>query len=152
MTKEDLLQTLNAEFASLLSTLEGLSEEAATRVWYGDWSVRDILAHVSGWHTEMARAFERMARGERPVPEGTDYSDPNPWNARFAEAKGDTSFVDMVQELKASKEAFVEAAKQVPADRFEEGRAAYRILHASGIDHYREHAPEIRQWREREGI
>ena len=69
MTKEDLLQTLDTEFASLLSTLEGLGEEAATRVWYGDWSVRDILSHVSGWHREMAQAFERIARGERPVPE-----------------------------------------------------------------------------------
>ena len=152
MTKEDLLQTLDAEFASLLSTLEGLGEEAATRVWYGDWSVRDILAHVAGWHREMAQAFERIARGERPVPESIDYGDPDPWNAGFVEAKGDTSFVDMVQELKASKEAFVGAAGKVPTDRFEEGRAAYRILHATGIDHYREHAPEIRQWREREGI
>ncbi len=152
MSKEELLETLDAEFASLLSTLEGLGEEAATRVWYGDWCVRDILAHISGWHREMAQAFERIARGERPVPEGTDYGDPNPWNARFAEAKGDITFASMVQELKASEAAFVEAAKQVPADRFEEGRAAYRILHASGIDHYREHAPEIREWREREGI
>ena len=152
MTKEDLLQTLDTEFASLLSTLEGLGEEAATRVWYGDWSVRDILAHISGWHREMAQAFERIARGERPVPEGIDYGDPNTWNARFAEAKGDTSSVEMVQELNASKAAFVGAAEQVPTDRFEEGRATYRILHATGIDHYREHAPEIRQWREREGI
>ncbi len=152
MSKEDLLQTLDAEFASLLSTLEGLGEESATRVWYGDWSVRDILAHISGWHGEMAQAFERMARGERPAPEGIDYGDPNPWNARFAEAKGGTTFVNMVQELKASKAAFVGAAEQVPTDRFEEGRAAYRILLATGIDHYREHAPEIRQWREREGI
>ena len=152
MSREELLQALDAEFASLLSTLEGLGEEAATRVWYGDWSVRDILAHISGWHREMAQAFERIARGERPVSEGTDYSDPDPWNAGFAEAKGDTSLADMVQELKASKTAFVGAAEQVPTDRFEEGRAAYRILHASGIDHYREHAPEIREWRQREGI
>ena len=152
MSREDLLQTLATEFASFLSTLEGLSEEAANRVWYGDWAVRDIPSHISGWHREMAQAFERMARGERSVPEGIDYGDPNPWNAGFAEAKVDTSFVDMVQELKASKEAFVEAAEQVPTDRFEEGRAAYRILRATGIDHYREHAPEIRQWREREGI
>ncbi len=152
MTKEDLLQTLDTEFASLLSTLEGLGEEAATRVWYGDWSVRDILAHVSGWHREMAQAFERIARGERPVPEGIDYGDPDPWNAGFAEAKVDTTFIEMMQELKASKAAFVEAAEQVPTDRFEEGRATYRILHATGIDHYREHAPVIRQWREREGI
>ena len=86
------------------------------------------------------------------MPEGIDYGDPNPWNARFAEAKGDTSFVEMVQELNASKAVFVGAAEQVPTDRFEEGRATYRILHATGIDHYREHAPEIRQWREREGI
>ena len=152
MSREELLQALDAEFVSLLSTLEGLGEEAATRVWYGDWSVRDILAHISGWHREMAQAFERMARGERPVPEGTDYGDPNPWNAGFAKASVDTRFADMVQELKASKTAFVRAAEQVPTDRFEEGRAAYRILHASGIDHYREHAPEIREWRQREGI
>ncbi len=152
MSKEILLRTLDAEFASLLSAVDGLGEEAGTRVWYGDWSVRDILSHVSGWHGEMAQAFERIARGERPVPEGVDYGDPNPWNAGFVEAKGDTSFVDMVQELKSSKAAFVEAAGKVPADRFEEGRAAYRILRASGIDHYREHAPEIRHWRERVGI
>ena len=152
MSREELLQALDAEFASLLSTLEGLGEEAATRVWYGDWSVRDILAHISGWHREMAQAFERIARGERPVPEGVDYGDPNPWNAGFAKASVDTRFADMVQELKASKTAFVRAAEQVPTDRFEEGRAAYRILHASGIDHYREHAPEIREWREREGF
>ena len=73
MSKEELLQTLDAEFAILLSTLEGLGEETATRVWYGDWSVRDILAHISGWHGGMAQAFERIARGERPVPEGIDY-------------------------------------------------------------------------------
>src|SRR3990172_2092465 len=152
MARDDLLREMEAGFADLLSTVDGLSEEQMTRVWYGDWSVRDILAHVAGWHREMAQAFDRMARGERPVPEGVEYGDPNPWNARFAEAKGDATFASMVQELKASEAAFVEAAKQVPADRFEEGRAAYRILHASGIDHYREHAPEIRQWREREGI
>ena len=98
------------------------------------------------------QAFDRIARGERPVPEGIDYGDPNPWNAGFVEKKGDTSFENMVRELKATEAAFVGAAGKVPTDRFEEGRAAYRILHATGINHYREHAPEIRHWRERVGI
>jgi len=57
--------------------------------------------------------------------------------------------VDLI--LRASKEAFAAAARLVPDDRFEEGRAAYRILHNAGIDHYREHAPAIREWRQREG-
>ncbi|MBI1886674.1 MAG: ClbS/DfsB family four-helix bundle protein [Chloroflexi bacterium] len=151
MARDELLRRLDQEFDGLLAAVDGLDEQAAARVWYGDWCVRDILAHVAGWHREMAAAFERMARGERPVPEGTDYSDPNPWNARFAEAQMDSSLAQMVGELKASKEAFAAAAGQLPDDRFEEGRAAHRILHASGIDHYRTHAPEIREWRQREG-
>ena len=72
-------------------------------------------------------------------------------NARFAEAQRSTSPAAMVEELKASQAAFLEAARELPEERFAEGRAAYRILHATGVDHYPEHAPEIRAWREREG-
>ena len=152
MSREELLKTLDTEFASLLSSFEGLDDEDMTRVWFGEWGVKEILAHVAGWHREMTGAFERMARGERPVPEGVDYSDPNPWNARFAQAQRMTPVIEVVEELRASKETFVAAASQLPEDRFEEGRAAYRILHATGIDHYREHAPQIREWRQREGM
>ena len=152
VARDDLLKTLDAEFDNLLGAIEGLNDEQMTRVWYGDWGVCDILAHIAGWHREMTSAFQRMARGERPVPEGVDYDDPDPWNARFAAAQRNTSLGHTVAELKASREAFVTAARQLPEERFEEGRAAYRILHATGIDHYREHAPAIREWRQREGI
>lgn len=86
------------------------------------------------------------------MPEGVDYNDADAWNARFAEAHRETSPAAMVKELHESKEAFQAAARQIPEERFEEGRAAYRILYTTGIDHYREHAPAIREWREREGV
>ncbi|GBD12408.1 hypothetical protein HRbin24_00415 [bacterium HR24] len=152
MAKQELLQELEQGFQELLRAVEGLSDDAATRVWYGTWSVRDIIAHISGWHREMAAALERVARGERPVPEGVDYSDADAWNARFAQAHADTPWPQMLAELKASKDAFVAAARQVPEDRFEEGRVAYRILHNAAIDHYREHMPAILEWRRREGL
>ncbi len=152
MVRNDILQTLDAEFDVLIQIVYGLSDEQMTAVWFGDWCVRDILAHIAGWHREMAGAFERTARGERPVPEGVDYGNADVWNARFAEASRATHPAAMIDELKASKEAFVEAARTVPEDRFEEGRTAFRILHTTGIDHYREHAPPIREWRRREGI
>ncbi len=152
MSREELLKALDTEFASLLAAIDGLSDEQMTRVWFGEWSVRDILAHIAGWQREMAGAFQRIARGERPAPEGVDYSDTDAWNARFAAAQRSTAPAAMVEELKASKEAFAAAARQVPEDRFEEGRAAFRILHNAGIDHYREHYPPIREWRERQRI
>lgn len=152
MGRDDVLRTLDSEFDALLQTVAGLGDEQMNRVWFGDWSLRDILAHIAGWHREMVGALERITRGERPVPEGVDYSDADSWNARFAEAALATAPAAMIGELKASKEAFVAAARNVPEDRFEEGKTAYRILHTTGIDHYREHTPPIQEWRQREGI
>jgi len=152
MPRDDILKSLDTEFDALLTTVAGLSDEQMTRVWFGEWGVRDILAHVAGWHREMAAAFERIARGERPVPEGVDYSNADPINARFAEAQSGADATGIMAELKASKDAFVAAAHTVPEDRFEEGKTAYRILHTTGIDHYHEHEPAIREWRQREGV
>lgn len=152
MGRQELVQQVEQGFQELLQAVEGLSDEAATRVWYGTWSVRDIMAHIAGWHREMASALQRVARGERPTPEGVDYSDADDWNARFAQAHADTPWPQMLQELRASKDALLAAARQVPEDRFEEGRVAYRILHNAAIDHYREHIPAILEWRRREGL
>jgi hypothetical protein len=152
MGREQLIQQLNSGFAALLESVEGLSDEQMTRVWYDDWGVRDVLAHVAGWHREMAKAFERIAQGERPVPEGVDYSNFDAWNANFASDASSVNPSTVIAELQASQKAFVDAASSLPEDRFEEGKTAYRILHTTGIEHYREHEPPIREWRKSEGI
>ena len=152
MSKNDLLREMDAGFADLLSTVDGLSEEQMTRVWYGDWSVRDILAHVAGWHREEIAMLERMARGERPVPESADYTDDDAWNARFVAKWRAASAGEVLAELKAIKEAYVAAAGRLPEERFEEGRTTHRLVRQGCTEHYREHADEIREWRESEGI
>jgi hypothetical protein len=145
--RDEILETLNARFDELVAAVEDLSEEEMTRPWYDGWGVREILAHIAGWHWEMTGAFERMARGERPVPEGVDYSDADAFNARFAEQAQGMDPGEVLEDLKASKEAFVAAARRLPEERFEEGKTAYRILFNTGIDHYAEHLPAIQEWR-----
>ncbi|HKZ50906.1 MAG TPA: ClbS/DfsB family four-helix bundle protein [Dehalococcoidia bacterium] len=152
MNREELLHKLEANFQGLLSAIDGLGEEAMLRVWYGEWSVRDILAHIAGWHRELGQALERMARGERPFREWLDYNDDDVWNKIFAAARRNTPPQEMIQELKASKEAFVTAVRQLPEDRLQDGRAAYRLLHYAGIDHYPGHAGDIRAWRQKEEV
>ena len=152
MSRDEILHALNHEFENMMKSVEDLDEAQMTKVWFGDWGVREILAHIAGWHWEMTAALERMARGERPVPEGVDYSDADSWNARFAEEARKLDPDEVLDDLRASKEAFVAAALEVPEDRFAEGKTAYRILHTTGIDHYREHYPAIQEWRQREGL
>jgi hypothetical protein len=152
MSRKELLAGLERAFAELESSIDGLSHEQLLIKWYGDWCVYDICSHIIGWHHEMDDALERITRGERPTPEGVDYSDADSWNARFVETWRQSSGEAILEELRVSKDLFVEAARQVPEEKFEEGRAAYRILTTTGTNHYHEHAPQIRAWRERENI
>lgn len=149
---DNLLTELEASFAELQDACAGLTHLQKLERWYGKWCVYDIFSHIVGWHHEMDDALERIARGERPVPEGVDYSNADEWNDRFIDTWVQASGQAVEQELVTSKDLFVKAARLVPDDKYEEGRAAYRILHATAIDHYREHANDIRQWRQREGI
>jgi hypothetical protein len=150
--RDELIAELNETFESLLGEVQDLSDEQMAKVWFGEWGVREILAHVAGWHWEMAPALERISRGERPVPEGVDYNDADSWNAKFSRRAAGKKGAEVLEDLRASKGAFVAAALKVPEDRFDEGRAAARMLETTGFGHYKEHSTQIRDWRDRGGI
>jgi hypothetical protein len=145
--KEALLKKLDDGFAAFKQTISGLTPEQQSQAFLGDWNLKELLAHVSGWHREMSVALERMARGERPTPEGVDYSDSDAWNAKFSAGKKDAPFDAVVRELEASFGAFRSAVAALPEDRFEPGRTVDRIVHTTGINHYLEHGGQIEEWR-----
>jgi hypothetical protein len=145
--KDDTIKELDDGFATLMQDIGGLSDQQMMLTWLGDWNTRDLLAHVAGWHREMGAALERIGRGERPAPEGVDYSDNDVWNAKFAEAKSSASPADVVSELDDSFRFYRAAAAALPEERWEQGRTVDRIVHTSGIHHYNEHGEQIREWR-----
>ncbi len=145
--KDDLLKELDQGYATLKRDIAGLSDEQMLVVWLDQWNTRDLLAHVAGWHREMGGALERIGRGERPTPEGVDYSDGDSWNAKFAGAKKTASPQEVMAELEDSFRSYRAAAGALPEERFEQGRAVDRIVHTSGINHYNEHGEQIREWR-----
>jgi len=150
--REELLAELDEAFAGLQATCRDLPEARKRVVMQGTWSVKDILVHIAGWHREMAGALTRIARGERAVPEGVDYSSFDAWNARFVEAARATPVSDVDKELTDSFAAFRQAAGALPENRLIPGRTADRIVHEAGMDHYRHHGAQIRSWRQREAI
>jgi hypothetical protein len=154
--KAAALKTLDDEYRNLHKAIEGLDEDQLARVWFDQWSVKDIIAHVAGWEREMTAAMERMARGERPTPEGTDYSDSDAWNARFASSMHGIDARTIFAAWEQTHATYVRAANSLPDDRFGETdgkpKTANRLLETSGFGHYREHAAQIRDWRKREGL
>ena len=146
--KATLLREADEAFAELRQAIDGLGDESMSRIWLGSWGVREILIHISGWHREAIPGFARIARGESaPYPPGT-YDDFDAWNARFVAHRTGVKVADVVDELRASHREFVAAAAALPEPHLAPGGAARDLFDGSGPGHYREHAAQIRQWRE----
>ena len=151
-TKDELLNEAAREYKALHEAWQGLNESQMSEVWLGTWSVRDIAAHIAGWHREMVPVLERLSRSERPLPPGVSYDDVDAWNERFAASRRSTAVADVLLELDETHEAFMKAAAAVPAERFQPGKTAWKIVDGNSAHHYREHGEQVRAWRVARGL
>ena len=147
--KQKLAREADEAFEELRESISGLDETAMKKVWLGTWGAREIVIHISGWHRELIPAFGRLGRNQTPYPEGVSYDDFDAWNARFVEAKRKAKLPEVLSELEASHRDFVAAANALPDEQFAAGSPAREMFEGAGAPHYREHAGQIREWREK---
>jgi hypothetical protein len=150
--KQSVLNELNTEYDKFQETIKGMERDRLDQVFYDQWSVKDIVAHMLGWEREMTEALRRIARGERPTPEGVDYGNSDEWNAKFAARMRGQLPTTVLAEWGQVHGGFLKALAAVPDDRFGVGKSVNRIAEGTGYGHYREHGPPIQEWRKREGI
>src|SRR5512144_3136253 len=114
-TREELIQQLDAAYQDFRSVVSGLNERQFDNKWLdGRWGVREITAHITGWLGQLASGLERMSRGEKPAPEGVDWSAPDPWNARFADHARGKKHEQILHELEHALASFKAAASKLP--------------------------------------
>jgi hypothetical protein len=148
--KQDVIGRLESEYDAFRGQIATLPESAFSETWLGDWNLDQLLAHMAGWWNEMSGAFDRVGRGERPVPEGVDYSDSDKWNEGFAAAAKHGKAA--LQDWDDAFAKYSGAAKSLADDLFgvdpERGRPRIgdRLLDASGISHFGEHRPQLEEW------
>ncbi len=109
----------------------------------GEWSVAQLLQHLHGWLTEMTAGVDRMNAGQRPTPDGVDYSDPDDWNPGFVAERGDQSYEEARAAFDSAHEEFAAAVGEVDSARFGEGKTINRMVDGVVLEHYPEHAEDI---------
>lgn len=151
--KQAIILDLRDAYGAVRSAVAGLDDRQAEQPFLdGRWAARDIVAHLVGWNVTVPEFLRRMARGERPVPEGQDYSNADAWNETFVERSRGKSLSQLLGELDATEPDFVQAVEGLEEDRLEEGKTAYRLVKVATADHMRQHADHIRAWREQAGV
>jgi hypothetical protein len=108
----DLIEMLHAAHAAEADIFGALSpEQREAPNTFGEWSAKDVLAHLAAWRAVEARQLERRIRGES----GWDPGDPGPdvpvdqANEMLHAKYASWSWDDVVREADASVEALVAA-------------------------------------------
>jgi hypothetical protein len=146
--KQAVIEQIRTTYKEYMDAVDGLTDEQLTKPFLGTWSVREITGHIIGWQEQMTLGYERMAKGERPSPDGANWGDVQGWNDKFAAGLGSRTARELLKDLDSRVETMIAALQALPEDRFGEGKTANRMAETSGFGHFREHGPEIAEARQ----
>ena len=148
-----LLDRLNKTRNEFVASYEGLTEAQMLEPGVaGDWSVRDVIAHVTWWDEESLKHLPVVLDGRR-VPKYSDtYGGIDAFNARSAEERSDLSLADVLRQFEETHHRLVLYLRSVPPDQLSGESRFRRRLRLDTYGHYPEHTGQIRAWRERTGI
>jgi len=118
---------------------------------YAGWTIKELLAHLSGWDDAIIEALQAHGRGE---PVGTTVSSGiDVYNAKTVHTREALSLEQVTKEWKATHELLFQALRELPDEKFnqqlvfpwgEPGTEAYLI--EIFVEHDEKHASHLEKW------
>jgi len=156
ISKASLLHELRAARAEWHALLAEVGEGRMTEPGVaGDWSVKDVIAHLTSYSRWFVNASEAHFRGELPPLDGTegmDFEQRNQfWHQQARElslaevqAESQRVFSRLLEVVEAHSEEFLTQPQQF--EGVPEPLLIWKMLEGDGYEHYREHMRSIRAW------
>ncbi len=149
MDKQQLLKRLEKAWAAIEESYDGLSDSQLTEPCIiGNWSVKDILAHVTTWEEEALKYLPLIITGGRP-PRYIQYGGIDAFNAQMTEQKRGLALSDVMKQLDETHHRLIDYIRSVPEEHFTRETRFRHRLRLDTYSHYPMHAKAIREWRER---
>lgn len=157
LNKDEVLDRVRVERRRLEHNLAALTEEEMVEPGViGEWSVKDILAHLVDWEQRFLGWYEAGLRGEvpeTPAP-GLSWGELDLLNQLIYEKHRDRDLVDVMDEFSRSYEQVLGMVQGMSEDdMFEAGRYAWLgnenllgYILANTANHYRWAKTQIRRW------
>jgi hypothetical protein len=152
MKRQHVLNKLEKAWASFQESYAGLTDEQLVEPGVtDDWSVKDILAHVSWWEEEALKHLPFILQGGRPPRYSIQYGGIDAFNAQMTELKRGLSLSEVLKQLDATHLKLIEYLHSVPEEKFVTETRFRRRLRLDTYSHYPIHDRAIREWQERVG-
>jgi len=143
-----LLRRLDAAWGAFKASYAGLSDAHLMKPGVtGDWSVRDILAHVTTWEEEALTHLPLILEGGTPPRYSVRYGGIDAFNARMTEQKAGLSLAAVRRQMDETHRRLLDFVRRTPEDQLSRESRFRRRLRLDAYGHYPQHAEAIRQWR-----
>jgi uncharacterized protein (TIGR03083 family) len=141
MDRDELFQRIDSTWQELQRALDGIPPERATEPGAaGEWSVKDLLGHITFWERNLVTELQNLGPDE--VVEALDVDE---INAREHDLYKNRPLRELQAEFQESHEALMQVLQSIED-------LDPDMIKGDTWEHYEEHAAQIRNWRERLGV
>ncbi len=156
MTKQEILDAMQDARTRLVEAIDGLPPAAMQEAGVvGQWSLRDVLAHLNRWEAELVRLLFQLKQGQAPDFLTLNEGDIDKINDRFhRESLGrplDLILADFqsirkqtIRRLNEYTDQEITEAAFYPALK---GNALLPYIAGNTFEHEAEHTAQILDWR-----
>jgi len=105
-----LVNTLVKARSELLETVDKIDQEKADKVIIGNWNLKDIIAHLTGWAEYQIAVLKAIRLGKLPP----DYGNVQDYNQQSTRSRKDLPWDRIYEEYKEKSQQLVEEYKSLP--------------------------------------
>jgi len=156
MNKNEVIKALQEGREAFLETLEGLDDDTLLRSGVvGEWSVKDLLFHLTMWEAELVKLLWQASQGQTPTTihftDATDDETNLAWS-RLGESR---PLEQVWQDFHAVRRQTIQRVRALADKDFGDparfpwldGRPLEDWIAADTHGHEAEHTAQIRAWR-----
>lgn len=134
---------LERERNQLLRNIETCRIRDIDRPFIGEWSLKDIVAHVASWEAEFVTALRELREGKHPALLDFDRSELDAWNLDHIERMREINFFAVLDQLMGNRERLLSELALVDDETIGAPGTHHNRLIGRLIDHDRKHWREI---------
>lgn len=147
MNREQLLEKLDKAWLEVKASYAGLPDEQLTKIGVTEeWSVKDVLAHLTIWEEEALKYLPLIIEGGRP-PRYLTYGGIDAFNAQTIEKKRRLALSEILRQFDDIHQRLIDYLQTVPEEQFTQETRFRHRLRLDTYSHYPLHARMIRDWR-----
>ena len=161
MNKEAILTSLEISREDFLDAIEGLSDEILLQPGVvGEWSIKDLLIHLTRWEAELVKLLWQARQGKSPSTLHFSKVAVDEINDRWYQESRTRPLEVALEDFHGVRNQTIRRVEEFTDKEFTDPKhypwlndtPLWQWIAGDSFEHEEEHAAQIRTWRQKERV